>query len=273
MGQQRALVFGTTAEAYDAARPGYSDLLVDTVLEYAGPGLRRAVEIGAGTGKATVAFAGRGVPVLAVEPDPRMAEVLRRNVGDTPHVEVEAGLLFEQWQPGERRFELAYAAQAWHWLDPHTRRDRVHDALAPGGTVALFWNFVPVVDPDLHRALHEADEEFGTELTRLTGLAAHYAGEIQSTAENGWPARDFAGDARFTDQRSVRVRNGRVRQGVDAWLARVATQSGVQMLEPGRREACLAALRAVLAAHADGFDTEWITDVFLARRVGPEALA
>ena len=265
-------MFGTTAEAYDAARPGYSDRLVDTVLEYTGPGLSRALEIGAGTGKATAALAGRGVPVLAVEPDPRMAEVLRRNTAALPHVEVELGL-FEQWQPGARRFGLVYAAQAWHWLDPRTRRDHVHAALAPRGAVALFWNMAPVVDPALHRELAAIDEDYGTELMRLTGLAADYAGEIEATPENGWAGWEFADDDRFTDQRSVRVRNGVLRLRTDAWLSRVATQSGVQILEPGRRTALLAALRAVLDAYGGGLDTEWFTDLFLARRGPAEARA
>jgi SAM-dependent methyltransferase len=268
-------VFGTTAEQYDAARPGYSDLLVDTVLDYlahTGEERPRALEIGAGTGKATVAFAGRGLPVLAVEPDPRMAEVLRRNITALPHVEVEVGL-FEQWQPGERRFDLVYAAQSWHWLDPHSRRDRLFDALAPGGAVALIWNFAPMVDPVLHRDFTAIDEEFGTELGRLTGLVTEFTDEIEATEENGWPSLDFAGDQRFTDQRSVRVRNGRTRHSADAWLSRVATQSGVQILEPERRTALLAALRGVLDAHGDGLDTEWITDVFLARRGHEEAWA
>lgn len=272
MGQQRALVFGTTAEAYDAARPGYSDLLVDTVLDHAGRDGLRALEIGAGTGKATAVFAGRGVPVLAVEPDPRMAQVLRRNTAALPHVEVEVGL-FEQWRAGERRFDLVYAAQAWHWLDRETRRDRVHGALAPGGAVALFWNSAPVVDPVLHRELAAIDEDYGTGLMRLTGLAADFAGEIEATEENGWAGREFAGDERFCDQRSVRVRNGVLRLGADAWLARVATQSGVQILEPERRAALLAALRAVIDAHGGGLDTEWLTDLFLARRRPAQARA
>ncbi|MEY9873886.1 SAM-dependent methyltransferase [Streptacidiphilus sp. MAP12-33] len=271
-GQERALVFGTTAEQYDAARPGYSALLVDTVLDYVGNASPRALEIGAGTGKATVAFAGRGLPVLAVEPDPRMAEVLRRNTTALPQVDVEVGL-FEQWQRAERRFDLLYAAQAWHWLDPETRRDHTFDALVPGGTVALFWNFAPMVDPVLHREFTAIDADYGTELGRLTGLATEFEGEIEATEENGWPSVDFAGDPRFTDQRSVRVRNGRTRHDADAWLSRVATQSGVQILEPERRATLLAALRRVLDTHGAGLDTEWITDVFLARRLPEQTQA
>jgi hypothetical protein len=266
-------VFGTTADAYDAARPGYPDALVDAVLAYAGdaaPRALRAVEIGAGTGKATAAFGGRGLPVVAVEPDPRMAEVLRRKVAALPHVEIEISL-FERWQPGGRRFDLAYAGQAWHWLDPETRRDRVHEVLAPGGAVALFWNFFGVVDADLHRELIAIDRAYGTDLLRVTGLASDFAGEIEATEENGWAGWEFGADPRFVDQRSLRLRNGVARRGAEEWIAAVATYSGVQLLEPDRRAALLAELRSCLDAHGGGLDTAWFTDLFLARRAPAEA--
>jgi len=67
---ERATIFGEVAELYDAARPGYADALAGEVLAYAGLGGRAAVEVGAGTGKATVAFAAQGIPLLCVEPDP-----------------------------------------------------------------------------------------------------------------------------------------------------------------------------------------------------------
>jgi SAM-dependent methyltransferase len=268
-------VFGTTAEAYDLARPTYPDALVDTVLAYAGaaaPGALRAVEIGAGTGKATAVFGGRGLPVVAVEPDPRMAEVLRRKVAALPHVEIEVSL-FEQWQPGGRRFDLAYVGQAWHWLDPETRRDRVHDALAPGGAVALFWNYFGLVDPAVHRDLTAIDRAYGTDLLRVTALASDFAGEIEATPENGWAGWEFGADPRFVDQRSVRLRNGVARRGADDWIAAVATYSGVQMLEPDRRAAMLADLRSCLDSHGGGIDTEWFTDLFVTRRTRAEAQA
>ncbi|MDX3538983.1 hypothetical protein PV721_32545 [Streptomyces sp. MB09-01] len=87
----RAQVFGEVAELYDAARPGYSDALVAEVLGYAALGHRAAAEIGAGTGKATVQFAAAGTPLVCIEPDPRMSEVLRRNTAHHPGVRVLVG--------------------------------------------------------------------------------------------------------------------------------------------------------------------------------------
>ena len=68
--REQRLVFGEVAELYDGARAGYSEAVVDDVLHYLGGDsrARRALEVGAGTGKATVAFAARGLAIVALEP-------------------------------------------------------------------------------------------------------------------------------------------------------------------------------------------------------------
>ena len=70
---ERALSFGAGAADYERYRPGYPDRLVDTIRAYAGRPLRTALEIGAGTGKATRVFAAAGIDVLATDPDERHA--------------------------------------------------------------------------------------------------------------------------------------------------------------------------------------------------------
>src|SRR5258708_8057977 len=64
----RALSFGVMADAYERFRPGYPVELFDMVMTYAGRPVRPALEIGAGTGKATRLFAQRGGTVTAPEP-------------------------------------------------------------------------------------------------------------------------------------------------------------------------------------------------------------
>lgn len=108
MREQRT-IFGEVAELYDRARAGYPDGLIHDVLAHAGwvAGSRlRALEIGAGTAKATVAFAAHDVDVLALEPDAAMAAVLSRNCRDFPHIRVEL-TTFEDWAASESGFDLA----------------------------------------------------------------------------------------------------------------------------------------------------------------------
>jgi SAM-dependent methyltransferase len=111
----------------------------------------RVLEIGAGTGKATLGLAGGGRSVTCLEPDPAMAGVLASR--DLPGVEVVVAR-FEDWE-GETGFDLVFAAQAWHWVRSDVGYARARLFLRPGGVLALVWN-VPVdrygVFEDLYRA-------------------------------------------------------------------------------------------------------------------------
>ncbi|MFE2151812.1 class I SAM-dependent methyltransferase [Streptomyces lavendulae] len=260
----RGRVFGEVAELYDASRPGYADALVARVLEYAEPGERPALEVGAGTGKATVPFAEAGTTLVCVEPDPRMAEVLRRNTARFPRVRVEAAG-FEDWPRDGRRFALLYAATSWHWLDPARRRDLVREALDPGGALALFWNPHGVRDPALHGALAEVDARHGITGTPHGVLASCYgraAGDWAGTP--GWPAAEFRADGGFTDLREVRFREDRY-YGTDRYLGYLASLSRYRVLAPDHRERVLDDTAGVLDAHGGGIAMELFSDLLLAR--------
>jgi 16S rRNA A1518/A1519 N6-dimethyltransferase RsmA/KsgA/DIM1 with predicted DNA glycosylase/AP lyase activity len=78
------------SELYDRTRPSYPSALVADVISIADLGAsERLLEVGAGTGKATLVFASRGFPVLAIEPSPEMAAIARRNCGPYPGVRIE----------------------------------------------------------------------------------------------------------------------------------------------------------------------------------------
>jgi SAM-dependent methyltransferase len=145
--RSRAQVFGEVAALYDRARPGYPAEAFDSVLDGVlgggpdGAGGGRALECGAGTGKATTALAARGLTVLALEPDARMAELCRANsraFGDAVDVQVTT---LEAAALPEAAFDVTLAAQSWHWVDPEVGAGKVAHALRPGGVLALMWNW------------------------------------------------------------------------------------------------------------------------------------
>ncbi|MBP0451589.1 class I SAM-dependent methyltransferase [Kitasatospora sp. RG8] len=260
----RAQLFGEVAELYDTARPGYSDALVTEVLAYAALGDRTAVEVGAGTGKATVPFAEPGTPLVCIEPDPRMAEVLRRNTARFPAVRVRSGR-FEDWRPGGRRFGLLLAASSWHWVDPQRRWDLAHGALAPGGALALFWNPHRVRDARLQAALAEVDRRHGMANTPH-GVPASSFGEVpgSSLGPDGWPEAECRRDGRFTDLRAVRYRQDRS-YDTDGYLDLLASLSAYRALPSGRRGQVLAETAHVLDAHGGRIAMDHFSDLFLAR--------
>ncbi|HWU07284.1 MAG TPA: class I SAM-dependent methyltransferase [Streptomyces sp.] len=129
-------LFDEDAELYDRARPGYPPRLYDDLAELAGarPG-SRVLEVGCGTGQATVPLARRGCLITAVEAGPRMAAVARRNLAGAA-VEVVTAR-FESWPLPQDPFDAVVSATAFHWIDPAVRMARAADALRPGGALAV----------------------------------------------------------------------------------------------------------------------------------------
>ncbi|MER6977633.1 class I SAM-dependent methyltransferase [Streptomyces carpinensis] len=152
----RALSFGVVAEAYERFRPGYPVELFDMVMAYAGHPVRTALEIGAGTGKATRLFAQRGITVTATEPDGSMLAELRKHV--PPSVRTVRSAL-EDLRPGER-YGLVYAAAALHWTNPEGRWPRVAALLEPGGVFASCGGPIRLADPAVEEAVRAARAPF-----------------------------------------------------------------------------------------------------------------
>ncbi|MBP2706750.1 methyltransferase domain-containing protein [Microbispora sp. RL4-1S] len=152
----RALSFGAVAQAYERFRPGYPVELFDLVMTYAGRPVRTALEIGAGTGKATRLFARPGITVTATEPDGAMLAELRKHV---PANVTTVQAAFEDVRPGES-YELIYAAAALHWTNPEGRWPRMASLLEPGGVFASFGGPVRPADPAVGEALRAARAPF-----------------------------------------------------------------------------------------------------------------
>ena len=128
--------FDQAAELYDRVRPQYPPVLFEDLAELTGigPG-SRVLEIGPGTGQATIPLAERGCQVVAVELGPQLAAVARRNLARFPAVEVVTAA-FEGWPLPSEPFDLVLATTAFHWIDPAVRVAKAADALRPGGWLA-----------------------------------------------------------------------------------------------------------------------------------------
>lgn len=134
----RAL-FDHVARDYDAYRPDYPAQLFDALESAMGQPLLRAdvLDVGAGTGIATRALAGRGANVVAVDPGPGVLAVLRSR--STSRVRAVVGDGNALPVPSER-FDLVSYAQAFHWTDPARSVPEALRVLKPGGVLALWWN-------------------------------------------------------------------------------------------------------------------------------------
>jgi SAM-dependent methyltransferase len=262
MATPRRLVFGEVAELYDQSRPSYPEELVDDLIALAGLGEgRRALEVGAGTGKATVLFAARGVNVLAIEPSPGMAAVARRNFAGFDDVEVvEAD--FEGWDAAGERFALLYSAQAWHWIDPDVRYGRARAALTPGAILAAFWNRAAWGASPVRDALSDV---YRREAPGMDPGNPMHPDNLTPDDESGWPAEIAAADG--FDAPGLRRYDWSNQMSSEEYTGLLATLSEVRLLEEPTRDALLAGVRDAIEDHGGTFTMPMSTHVRLARAV------
>ncbi|MEV1147600.1 class I SAM-dependent methyltransferase [Micromonospora sp. NPDC049799] len=241
-------VFGEVADLYDDVRPGYPADLAGAVRDYHGGTPAGVVEIGAGTGKGTELLLRLGAPVTCLEPDPRMAAVLTAR---HPGVRV-LGVAFEQWRPPDGGVPLLAAALSWHWLDPAIRNRHAHDALTPGGTLAVLGHTYDYADPEHGRAL---DAVFRT------------ADPTAPRRGPDWLHDDIAGSGLFTEvTTTTRLRD--VPFATDRYLDLVRTFGPFRRRAPDEQTRGLTALRRTVDGFGGSVVVRLHTTLVLARRPG-----
>ncbi|GAA4548227.1 class I SAM-dependent methyltransferase [Streptomyces collinus] len=231
----RALSFGGVAEAYERFRPGYPVELFEMVTAYAGRPVRTALEIGAGTGKATRLFARRGIAVTATEPDGSMLAELRKHV---PANVTTVQTAFEGLRPGER-YGLVYAAAALHWTNPEGRWPRVAALLEPGGVFASFGGPFRLTDPAVREAVHAARAPFleSDEIPSPDGTPPGH--EMQ------WPGSELQRSEWFTDVRQAVIER-QVTMTARDYVGQLSTVSAYLVLPASVRDQVFSRIRQVL---------------------------
>ncbi|EGD40705.1 putative methyltransferase [Nocardioidaceae bacterium Broad-1] len=253
---ERARSFGAVAEDYERYRPGYPESLVALVTDVAAGPVRRAIEIGAGTGKATRTFAGAGIEVLATDPDAEMLAVLRRECAGLPVTTVRAAL--EDLDPADHQpFDLLYAAAAWHWTAPVTRWDLATTLVRAGGAVAFFGGPFELADDEVAAVEQELIAAYAPE-------GRHLPPPSPADAPMLFPGDEMLADDRLSDVRQREVPR-RFSLARDDYVRHLDTISAIRILPADDRAALFADLARGLPERV-----EVRADLMLhtARRVG-----
>jgi SAM-dependent methyltransferase len=233
----RALSFGSVAPAYERFRPGYPDQVVDEVLAYAGRPVRTALEIGAGTGKATRVFAARGIVVTATDPDASMLAELREHLPATV-VTVRAAL---EDLPLTHGYDLVFAAASLHWTEPVRRWARVAGMLTPTGVFASFGGQLNLVDAGVEQAVRAV---------RTPYLDDDDVPSPDGTPESSllqWPGTELMRSALFGDVRQSTI-GRRLTLSASDYVGHLSTVSAYLELPPPVRTRVLGRILDVLPA-------------------------
>lgn len=135
--EARRRTFDEVADLYASARRPYPDEVVDDLVRLAGLARDSAVvEIGCGTGQATLPLAARGLKITCVELGARLAGIARRSLADYPQVEV-VNADFEQWAAPRHDCDAVVSFNAFHWIDPARRYQLTAGLLRPHGALAF----------------------------------------------------------------------------------------------------------------------------------------
>ena len=143
------------AEVYDRWRPSPPDVLLDALMRMSAterPDL--VVDLGAGTGLSTRAWASRALEVVGVEANAAMAEQARvaTTASNVRYIEAYAsatGL-------ADGSVDIVTCSQAFHWMEPGPVLAEAGRILRAGGVFAAYDYEVPgVIEPEVDAAFAE----------------------------------------------------------------------------------------------------------------------
>jgi SAM-dependent methyltransferase len=252
--REQRFVFDEVAELYAEARPSYPAQLIDDLIAAAGlgPG-SRVLELGCGPATASVLLAGRGYRLTCLEPGPRLAALARARL----HVEPGAQVLtttFEDWPLEAAAFDLVFAAQAFHWIDPAVRFVKSVQALRPGATLAIFANRPDRGDTALDRALGDAYAALAQQ-GRPMGI-------LTNTAENFARMFDEAG---LFEAPSCREYRWSQDYAPEPYLRLLQTHSPHRLLPPAALSSLLSAIGQAIVDHGGTLRVPYTTVLCHAR--------
>lgn len=235
----RGKSFEEGAAAYERLRPEFPESLFDDLVALAGGRMGDGVlEVGAGTGRATLPLARRGARIHVVEPSADMVRVLvdrleAENLQDLVSIRQAT---FEDVEPGADRFGVVIAAQSFHWADPETRWRRLSQLLGEDGIAFLFWNGWRL-DPEDHNlgAVREIYHQDGPDL--VPDIEDHRSGA-------SWAEQEIAADSQLTASATDYAWEWTI--AVDDYLGLLATTSQYAVASPEKRASLFTSLKSAL---------------------------
>jgi SAM-dependent methyltransferase len=236
------LAFDQVPEIYDRARHSYPEPLFDDLFSYLGErGEPSVLEVAAGTGKATRPLLALGARVVAVEIGPRMCAFLERTLAREYPGRLEViNSSFEEAAVAPRSHDAVVIATAFEWIDPAVRVRKSHEALRPGGVLAVIGTNQIASDADrgffervqpVHRRHQPADDIHDPHLHDEDLVPEEYD-ELQASGL-------------FTDAQLRRYRWDQT-YTAGAYADLMRSYSPTIMMAPAPREALIADLRRVI---------------------------
>jgi ubiquinone/menaquinone biosynthesis C-methylase UbiE len=138
-------VFGPVSKEYERFREDYPKQLIDDLANSVKLSRKsKVLEIGCGTGKATIPFAKLGCTITALDFNQQILYESAKKTFYMRNVEY-LNSSFEDADLKVDYFNMIFAAQSWHWVEPAVGYGKAARLLKEGGVFAVFWKYQ---DPD-----------------------------------------------------------------------------------------------------------------------------
>ncbi len=241
----RPSAFDGVPEIYDRVRPLYPPQLYADLFDYIGnPAPLDVVEIGPGTGQATVDLLPRANSLVAIELGGSIAAYLAKKFAHEPRLRV-VNAAFEDAELPSHAFDLVASATAFHWIDPAVRLVKSIEILRPGGTLAIMTTVQ--IESDVDRGYFERSYSI---YDRYWPGGRHMPAEPEDFVPENAPMLEASG--LFKDVRSWKYRWDQ-RYDTARYLDLVRSYSNTNDLAADAREQFLADLEAFIDSEFDGY--------------------
>ena len=230
--------YDSVASAYDRTRPRYPAEILAQMQSIAKlQPVKSVLEIGAGSGIATVELAKLGANIVALEPSKSACAIARDKCNAYPNVEV-VNTIFEDWDLKARKFDVVVAATSFHWITPEVRYIKTAEALKDNGLLVLLWNTPPQPSYETHQGLQDIYQTHAPELMKYEGHQDH--------RENIGKIAQAVIDSGYFQDLTTRQAIVPVSYAVENYLTLLSTLSPYIKLASTQRETLFTALKTRL---------------------------
>lgn len=230
--------YDSVALAYDRTRPRYPAEILTRMQQIVKlQPVKSVLEIGAGSGIATIELAKLGASIVALEPSKSACAIARDKCNAYPNLEI-VNTVFEDWDLKTRKFDVVVAATSFHWVAPEVRYIKTAEALKDNGLLVLLWNTPPQPSLEIHQSLQDIYQTHAPELIKYEGHQDHQEniGKIaQAVIDSGY-FQNLISDRTIIS----------VSYAIEDYLTLLSTLSPYIRLESAQREALFAGLRQKL---------------------------
>lgn len=251
---------------YDRLRPEYPKKLFSDIFDYIGTdNVKNALEIGAGTGKATVSFLDAGYNVTAVEIGTNMADFLRGRFNSYNKFKVIVAA-FEDALLEDGNYDLIYAAASFHWIDAKIGCPKAFHLLNNGGTFALFrYNSIPPDGDVLYEEIQEVYKKYYHKPYKKPVRKTHEDFKEPIEILNGYGFKDL-NKYGFTDI-SVKLYDAAKTFNADVYIDLLDTLADHRGLPEDDKVALYAGIKEAILRHGGLYKVDYIFQLYMGRKI------